>query len=173
MVVLVAPGTPTWHVGSCMRACVWSSTHARVDTRRSPRISQLATPTSVGPCSLLHVLAHLSPRFSRSRARSRRARSRLYLCISSFLGLARRPRRARLENVSCSCGGWRCTSGITPQEVQILKTRARGIGKSRIPNAPCSMLTHQLSLRCSGSLPVVAWAGPAPPPPLPRSSRSC
>ena len=37
----------------------------------------------------------------------------------------------------------------------------------------CTVCTHQLSLRCSGSLPVVAWAGPAPPPPLPRSSRSC
>ena len=89
-----------------------------------------------------------------------------------FAALGRR--RVRVESVSCSCCGWRCTSGTKPQEIQTLKNRARGICKLPIPmpHAACSYCTHQLSLRCSGSLPVVAWAAwtsPAASPPAIKS----
>ena len=122
-------------------------------------------------CVWSSTQTHCARRQTTRASPSRRVASPRTSGRRALAALARR--RARLESVSCSCGGLRCTSGTTPQEVQILRNRARGDRQTPDPNAPCSMLTHQLSLRCSGSLPVVAWAGPAPPPPLARASRSC
>ena len=150
-------------VWSCACVCVVEHT-ARVDKRVASvlSLSRLGLASRSG-CAPLPGRGHLAravvaraPRLKsecigyRAPAHVRAGGARLHLGEKI-------PRNSNFENPSSARG----ICKVTPDP--------------NAPHAACLYCVYPsaLTARCSGSLPVVAWAGPAPPPPLPRSSRSC